>query len=148
MAIILKPMFQTRFIEWKLLHIVEISLKLVRKGPVDNKSALVHGLLPNRYSSLSELMLIKYTDRHMASLGHNELSQHKRNTLDILTCFTNFRKHEDIFLFPIMAQVVELIPPLGGHRRNDNVIITSKGVATLFWCNDDVIIASCVRWPW
>ena len=39
---------------------------------------------------------------------------------------------------------MELMPT----RRNINVIITSKYVATGFWRNDYVVIASGVRWAY
>ena len=59
--------FKCIFMNEKFLIAIQISLKLVPRGPIDNKPALVQVMAWHRIGDkpLPELMMTKFTDAHM-----------------------------------------------------------------------------------
>ena len=83
MAAIFADIFKCIFRNEKFCIFIRISLKLVPKGPDDNKSALVQVMAWRRtgVKPLPEPMLTQFTDRIYTTPGGDELKLYPRQAL-------------------------------------------------------------------
>ena len=71
--------FKYIFMNEKFCVLIQISLKFVPKGGIDNKAALVQVMACRLFGAkpLPEPMLIQFTDVYMSALGGDELMENQ-----------------------------------------------------------------------